>query len=227
MALMRNALRIRLYARMWLIVLLSALFLAGAVFLLMIEKGDLVLALQARHSATADRIVWFVNLLGDGWTLLIVALLLFFVNIRAGFQLLLSAAFTGLLILVLKKVIYPDAMRPLQYFREMGGPAMHEVDGIQLGSWHSFPSGHTAAAFTLFVSLAILNKNKTLGLFFVLLAVMAGMARIYLAQHFYEDVYFGALAGTFSAFFTHLLLMESAWYRSKWTRGSLLDRLKR
>ena len=224
---MRNTLRMRLYARMWLILLLSALFLAAAVFLLMIDKGDLVLALQARHNATADRLVWFVNLLGDGWTLLIVALLLFFVNIRAGLQLLLSAAFTGLLILLLKRMIYPDAMRPLQYFRELGGPAMHEVDGIQLGSWHSFPSGHTAAAFTLFVSLAILNKNKALGLFFILLAVMAGMARIYLAQHFYEDVYFGALAGTFSAFFVHLLLMESSWYRSKWTRGSLLKRLKR
>lgn len=227
MAVMKNTLRMRLYARMWLIVLLSALFLAGAVFLFMIEKGDLVLALQARHSATTDRIVWFINLLGDGWTLLIVALLLFFVNIRAGFQLLFSAAFTGLLILILKRLIYPGAMRPLQYFRETGGPALHEVDGIQLGSWHSFPSGHTAAAFTLFVSLAILNKNKSLGFFFIILAVMAAMARVYLGQHFYEDVYFGALAGTFSAFFIHLLLRESKWYRQKWSRGSLLDRLKR
>jgi len=226
MDIMKNTLRTHLYSRMWLIVLLSSLFLIGAVLLLMIEKGEMVLALQAYHNWGTDRIVWFINLLGDGWTLLIVALLLFFVNIRAGIQLLLSAAFTGLLILILKKLIYPGAMRPLQYFKETGGPALLKVNGIELGSWHSFPSGHTAAAFTLFVSLALLNKNKKLELLFILLAAMAGIARIYLGQHFYEDVYFGALAGTFSSFITHLILIESKWYRQKWTRGSLIDRLK-
>ncbi len=224
---MKNLISSRLYSLMWLIVLLTSIFLAGGVYLLMIEKGQVVMTLQSAHNPGNDLLIRIVNLLGDGWTLILIGLLLLLVNIRAAFQVLLSGLTAGLIVFVFKKFIFPGAMRPMNYFHQHGGYDILPVEGIDLGSWHSFPSGHTAAAFALFISLALLNRNKLLDLLFVGLAILAALARLYLGQHFFEDVYFGALLGTLSAFGVHLALLNSKWYRQKWTRGSLLTHRRR
>lgn len=63
--------------------------------------------------------------------------------------------------------------------------------------FHSFPSGHAAAAFTLAASLAIFfPKNKA---FFFLAAFFLSLFRILLNYHFAGDVLAGWMIGLYSA----------------------------
>jgi membrane-associated phospholipid phosphatase len=63
---------------------------------------------------------------------------------------------------------------------------------------HSFPSGHTCAAFSLFTFLSLLAsaRYQPLGLLFFILAALVGYTRMYLAAHFFADVYAGSILGT-------------------------------
>jgi len=73
---------------------------------------------------------------------------------------------------------------------------------------HSFPSGHTCAAFCLFSFLAMLLKPgyKWIGLIFFTFALLVGYSRLYLAAHFFIDAYVGSLMGaTFTAVVIALL----------------------
>lgn len=63
----------------------------------------------------------------------------------------------------------------------------------------SFPSGHTAAAFTFAVIFSrYYPKYKAI---FYSIAVLTGLSRIYLGVHYLSDVLFGAFVGIISALF--------------------------
>ena len=71
----------------------------------------------------------------------------------------------------------------------------------------SFPSGHSTSAFSVFLLLTILSSKKSWGYFLLLLAVATAYSRVYLAQHFVEDVYAGSLLGTI------LTLVVTSWFQ--------------
>jgi membrane-associated phospholipid phosphatase len=58
----------------------------------------------------------------------------------------------------------------------------------------SFPSGHTSAAFALFVCLVLITPRKWTPLWMIL-AWATAYSRIYLSQHFLEDILFGSMIG--------------------------------
>jgi membrane-associated phospholipid phosphatase len=62
----------------------------------------------------------------------------------------------------------------------------------------SFPSGHSEGAFSFlcFLSLLLPYRYNKLGILFFLLALTVCYSRIYLAAHFFEDVYAGSIIGT-------------------------------
>jgi len=72
-------------------------------------------------------------------------------------------------------------------------------DGIMGGGWDSFPSGHSTSVFALATILALHVNKKGWGLFFLMMAALVGYSRIYLGQHFLQDIVAGALLGTASA----------------------------
>ena len=61
----------------------------------------------------------------------------------------------------------------------------------------SFPSGHTAAAFGLAVSIWL--HDKKVGLFYILGAVLIGVARILSNVHYPVDIIGGAIIGSLTA----------------------------
>jgi len=73
------------------------------------------------------------------------------------------------------------------------------IGGIFNDDYGSFPSGHTASAFTLAAVLAI-NYPRSRW-FFSILAAGCGFARVAEGRHFPTDVYVGALIGIASAGF--------------------------
>ena len=63
---------------------------------------------------------------------------------------------------------------------------------------HSFPSGHTTAAFSMAVTLSLFYPN--LIFIFLGLATLVGVSRIYLGVHYPSDVLVGAFVGSFCSF---------------------------
>lgn len=67
------------------------------------------------------------------------------------------------------------------------------------GKWRSFPSGHSAAAWAVAVSLASSTENRYLDLIFYTLASGVSASRVLLDKHHVSDVVAGGLLGYFIA----------------------------
>lgn len=160
-------------------------------------KGNLVLFLNGRHTPVADVFFKYYTHIGDGITSVIVALVLFLaVKMRWGLLTLLTFALSGGISQLLKTVVFGPVPRPHRYFEGLN--LLHPVEGVKIAYLHSFPSGHTISSFALFSMLVfILPKNK-IGITVLLfcMAALGGISRIYLGQHFTEDVLAGMLVGT-------------------------------
>lgn len=118
----------------------------------------------------------------------------------------LAAIIETALVQVSKKILFSDMVRPIKYFADFPNLNLHIVDNVKIHSHYSFPSGHTAVAFCVFTLMAMFIDKKHLEIPFLFLALFVGYSRIYLIQHFFLDVYFGALIGVFSALFSFWLI---------------------
>lgn len=68
--------------------------------------------------------------------------------------------------------------------------------------WHdySFPSGHTTASFSLALTYGLTYPVLLIGLMSI--AMLVGLSRIYLGQHYPTDVLAGAVIGSIAAVFS-------------------------
>ncbi|NLR62064.1 phosphatase PAP2 family protein [Chitinophaga polysaccharea] len=174
---------------LWLIV--------GGVMLATYSQRELFLGINGEHSDWADVLVTGLTYLGDG---IMFGILLFLMLVTQRFRLF----FIGLAVLLLVTLIvqvakhYFNAPRPISYFGDETATLVHTVKWVSVHSSCSFPSGHSAAAFGMFSFLALIWNNKKAGLLFFIMGICAAYSRIYLAQHFFADVYAGSIVGTLS-----------------------------
>ncbi|QKG57512.1 phosphatase PAP2 family protein [Hymenobacter sp. BRD128] len=138
----------------------------------------------------------FTNV-GDGLFYVLITLGLLFARFRWALVSFVCFAVTSLAAQIGKQLIFTGHPRPFRYFSENPGfPALHVVEGVVMGTLKSFPSGHSTSAFSVFLLLTLLVKDKRWGYAFVALAALTAYSRVYLAQHFVEDVYAGSVLGT-------------------------------
>jgi membrane-associated phospholipid phosphatase len=186
------------------------ILVASIGFLLLLGKIDSHLLLTSFHSQFLDWFMRIVSWMGDGIFMIIVGLILLFKKLRYGLILLCSFLTSAILAQFFKRVVFPGFRRPVAWFRDQG-IEIHRIFGVEHHSAFSFPSGHTTTAFALFFGLAFFVKNKFLKIFFLFMAALTGYSRIFLSQHFLEDVIAGSVLGVLTA-----LLMEFLF--EKWKR---------
>ena len=194
--------------------LLATFFIGGAILQLKYTKLDIFLFINGNHCTVADFIFSYYTNLGDGAFFALFIVLIFFISRRRAFIGLVSFLLSSLIAQVLKHVFFPNTFRPLFYFWDQFGresmKRVHTVPGVHVSIINSFPSGHSATAFAIFTLIALYfctnNKRHWLTVLSFILAVSVGYSRIYLAQHFFLDVYFGAMIGAFSSLLAYYFI---------------------
>lgn len=186
------------------------LIIGGGV-LVVLHQGDDILFFNQHRTIFSDFFFRFFTKLGEVYVYLPVLLLLLFYRYRYA----VSVPLLGITVLTLsfgfKSLFAHD--RPLAFFRKLGQlDQLQFIEGVRVnGGATSFPSGHTMSAFAIFAFMAFcLPQKKWMGAALFLVAMLVGFSRIYLIQHFFEDVYFGAILG---------VLVAMIWY---WLQFSIL-----
>jgi len=187
--------------------------LTGIALLLVTEQPGLFRVMNDLHLPLADACAPFITLLGDGRTAALLPVLLFMINRPLAWRAALALILTLLLVQAGKQLIFPDALRPTAYFEALGSKVEHLIPGVEQHRHQSFPSGHTAAAFAMATLLSLLKPPRPLARYssvtrqhiLLLLAFLIGYSRIYLAQHFFEDVITGSFLGVFCVVLTIFL----------------------
>lgn len=174
-----------------------ALLLAVSGVLLFTPKHSGFFWVNGHNTPFLDQFFRPFTNVGDGLFYVLVCLGLLFVRFRWALLGFVCFVVTALAADALKYFVFTGHPRPAPYFAEHPGyPALHTVEGVVLGTLKSFPSGHTTSAFSVFLLLTWLVRRKSWGFGFVVLAAAAAYSRMYLAQHFLEDVTAGSALGT-------------------------------
>lgn len=98
-----------------------------------------------------------------------------------------SVAISGILVNILKPIFARP--RPKLFFEEN----LYGFEFLKVGQAWSFPSGHSATAFAIGMSLAILFPKYRAAIF--LAAMTVALSRVVLNAHFLSDVVVGSLVG--------------------------------
>ena len=104
---------------------------------------------------------------------------------------------SGLVVQLLKHTVFVNIDRPVKYLE--GSYQLHLVKGVGQYAHQSFPSGHSASAFGIFLCFALVVKQKWLKLCLFVLACLIAYSRVYLSQHFLGDILAGSLIGVITA----------------------------
>ena len=179
-------------------------FFLGSGLSLIIFSGNAggFLYLSPYHSDRLDTFFTAYTYLGDGiFSLVVVVFYLLTKRFQFAWQILAAFIISGLIAQIFKYSI--SSPRPSEFFHLK--QSIHIIPGVTRNGFSSFPSGHTATVFALATLLSFFNKNKKIGLLFLLGAMLVAYSRIYLSQHFPADIMAGAFIGVSVAIFVYSL----------------------
>lgn len=165
---------------------------------LVFPKGEFELLINQFHNPALDLIFKYITHLGDGSLLAVLLIAMLFYKYYTAVLVAFSILFQSIIIPIFKKGIFKGLERPMAFFDE--SVSLNFVDGVDVHSVNTFPSGHTATGFAIFALLfiAINNRGLVVSTLLFVLAFLVGFSRVYLLQHFVIDAYFGAILGVLS-----------------------------
>ncbi|OOQ58181.1 phosphatase PAP2 family protein [Mucilaginibacter pedocola] len=182
--------RIRYFLIPYLVVLSGCLIIK-----LLYTRREIYFTVNAAYYKLGDILAPYVTDLGDGLTIIIIAAVIALYNYRNAFLLASSYLVTSIFAQGIKYAVYSP--RPRIYFENELNKIHFVKDVYIVGGIQSFPSGHTVTAFSAAVVLTYLIKNKMWGTVLLVVAMLVGYSRMYLSQHFFEDVTAGSAIGAF------------------------------
>lgn len=171
------------------------------------SKDDIYYFINGLHFPAGDVFFPYMTEFGGTITAVVACLLLLFVSYRSSVLMASSLILTTLVNVPLKNLF--NAPRPSLYFAGHTRPIYYVPDVEVLANNFSFPSGHTVCAFTLALVLTYITPRKAFGYLYFLLAVLVAYSRMYMSQHFLEDVTAGSIVATV------VTLLWLAWFDSR------------
>ena len=204
---------------------LSFLFylIVAILILLLIGNKDFSQLINAFSSTILDTIFYFITYLGDGVFAALFIVFLFLLRLNLGFVSLISIIIPGLVTQVLKRFFFPSIPRPSVVFNKfIESNNWHLVDGVDLHSYFSFPSGHTTTVFSICCLSILIIKNKVYHVPILILGVLTGFSRIYLSQHFLIDVFVGGIIGCLCTFLIYVAFKD-LFINSRWGKLSTFN----
>lgn len=131
-----------------------------------------------------------------------------FINVQKALTVLFCYAASTGFTQGIKYFFFADADRPSLTFQLLHIP-LNLVDGVDVNIHHSFPSGHTTAAFSLFFCLSFFSGNNYAKITWFLSALLIAFSRVYLSEHFFEDITAGSFIGVVFSFLVCSILYQT------------------
>jgi len=172
-------------------ILLLIFWLIAGIQIFTEEKGALVLLLNSNRTPLLDTFFIYATKLAEPIVCVFFCVLWIIKEYKKGIFISSALILNTILVQFLKRVVFSDYKRPIHAL----GEQLNLIKDLDVHSNFSFPSGHTMAGFTLFFVLSLFSKNILVKLALILLAIIVGMSRVYLSQHYLMDV----VAGSFLA----------------------------
>lgn len=199
------------------------LFLLGSYPLLVYNKVTLLLQLNSYNHSFFDYFFYYITFLGSNITYVFFMALLVVMK-QDNRTLLIGISSFGMMSAIIqgvKRIEFFEQLRPITSIP--AETSLHLVGGIIHKSYWSFPSGHTGAFFTIVWLIHLLAPVKPwwFSIFLCLLACIVAYSRLYLCQHFYRDIYVGALIGTCITISAYTFLKH--WQGPAWLDQTPLD----
>ena len=172
-----------------------AVWTFGLVLWAITDKIGFHLVLNAFHTPMLDTFFKYFTYVGAWVPCAVAVVLLIFRKWKIASVILVGQLVATLITTPLKHII--RAKRPSAILSDLG-INFPVVEGVDLHSTLSFPSGHTSAAFAFCFAVALFCPKWWQKLLCLFVAVLCGYSRIYLSQHFLEDVLAGSMVGVVS-----------------------------
>lgn len=172
-------------------------FLSSFFLVSLFNKLSLHLYINKFHTPFFDFFFKYTTHLGDGIMFGVLVLLFFFINKRMSLVFLTSGVLTLVITHFFKKIIFKGVPRPVG---ALGEESLYLIKGVKMAYWNSFPSGHTITAFAIFTILCLYFRKSGLQYLWLGLALIAGVSRVYLSQHFWIDIFVGSIVGILIGF---------------------------
>lgn len=168
-----------------------------------------------------DYFFYFSTHLAEFWSCLgIFILVAIFKSYKHAIIGLSAYAIAGLITQLLKRNVFPYENRPTYNIDNLR--LIPDYFNFEQHSHFSFPSGHSTAAFSLFLFLTLISQNKNWGYFFGFMAVIIAFSRTYLSQHYFIDTLVGSIIGSAVTFIVFYFLDKKSF--GQWGEKRLLKR---
>ena len=183
--------------------------------LLHFSKAGIHIFFNRYYSDFADVFFSYITNPGNGIFLPLFILIMLFFSIRYSILMVLGFLASGLVVQLIKHLVLYDSLRPSKYFENIY--PLHLVNGIQQLNYHSFPSGHSATAFCVFLCFALISGNNLVKLIMLVFASIIAYSRVYLSQHFMIDILAGSLIGVIVTLIIYLWIntLTYSWLNKK------------
>ena len=197
----------------------------GGVALLVFEHGDWILFFSEHRNFWVDSFFRYWTRMGEEPAYIGAIILLLLINVRYAIFL----PFIGIVVTVVATLLktWFAQPRPGLYYQNNGLiGTINAIEGVILHVGNtSFPSGHTMSGFALYSFIAFCLPRKTIvPVLLFTAAVLVGLSRIVLVQHFLRDVYVGGVVGVLLAVVTFYLQQFLSNNPQKWWNQRLFGR---
>ncbi len=184
---------------------LRTIWLIAFAIIFLNNKIELHSTFNKFHTTVLDNLAPILTQVGDGFFLILIAVVFLFIELRISILFFISFLITSGLVQFLKHFVFDGMMRPMYFFRN--DSSFNTIEGFSYHFYNSFPSGHATSCFVLFTILAYYFTSKiSLQILFLVCAIIIALTRVYLSQHFLNDVLAGSIIGTLSAHYLWIFL---------------------